>query len=169
MKTQIFSGLLGCLLMFGTTLANDTDSTTVTSIGQLVPDFKFRTDAGKTMNIKDLRGKIILINFFATWCSPCKREMPELQKEWLSLKEKDFFLISIGREETMQKVKNFKQKRKLAFPMAPDPERKIYKKFATKFIPRNIVIDKNGRILFQSEGFNMEEFNKMFILIKEKI
>ena len=169
MKARLIIIIALLALMTGTVFAGGSDSTTVTAVGQTVPEFSYMTDTGKQLSIRDMQGRVVLINFFATWCPPCKKEMPELEKIWQELKDKEFYLLSIGREETMKTVRDFKKEWKLSFPMAPDPQRKIYSKFATQTIPRNVLLDEDGTIIYQSEGYTEAEFMHMLALIKEKL
>ncbi|NOZ62864.1 MAG: TlpA family protein disulfide reductase [Calditrichaeota bacterium] len=136
---------------------------TRTKKGQQVPEFKVTTLAGKEVAINDLKGKVVLINFFATWCPPCKAEMPHLEKEiWQKYKNRDdFFLISIGREHKAEELVKFKKQKGFTFPIAPDPKRGVYSLFAEKMIPRNYVIDKDGKIALQEIGYNEELFSQL--------
>lgn len=104
-----------------------------------------------------------MINFFATWCGPCREELPELQKQvWEKYREnKKFALIVIGREHSQQEVADFKREAGFTMPFAPDPERQVYKLFATEFIPRTYVIDAEGKIAFQGMGWTPERFAEM--------
>ncbi len=137
------------------------ENTDVNRVGQIVPEFSVKTIDESNIDIKDLRGKIVLINFFATWCPHCINEMPYLENLWNKLKDKDFLIICIGREHSKQELVVFRDKKGFTFPIAPDPERKIYSLFATKYIPRNIVVDKAGKIVYQKKGFIKEEFQKL--------
>lgn len=148
----------------------DTTQTDMTKIGDLVPAFKVETTCGKTFDSQKLDGNVTLINFFATWCGPCNAEMPHLEKEiWQGYKDKGLTVISIGREHSADEVQAFKEKKELTFAMAPDPERTIYKKFATMYIPRNYILDKDGHILYQHKGFNNDELKKMIKTIETQL
>ena len=147
------------------------DTTTITSVGDKAPVFVCRTIDGKTIDISKLQGKIIMINFFATWCGPCMKELPVLQKNiWDKYKNNENFrLIILGREHSETEVKKFVGGKKFTMPFAPDPERKIYSLYATQFIPRNIIIGKDGRIIFQSMGYTPEEFKKIEDLLAKQL
>jgi len=139
--------------------------------GQKVPDFVFTTTVGKEFSSEELKGKVVLLNFFATWCPTCMKEMPALQKQvWEKYgDDKAFFLVSIGREQNMKKMKNFKKEKGYDFQFAPDTGRIIYSKFADKYIPRNVVVDKEGTIVYQSTGYTEGEFKDMMEVIKSEL
>ena len=148
--------------------AQEPDSTTLTQVGQVAPNFHVETLKGDAFDLHDLTGKVVWINFFATWCPPCKAEMPELEKQiWQRYQEEEFTVISIGREHTAEELVPFKEDKGLSFPMAPDPERKIYGLYATQFIPRNVLIDKEGKIAYQSRGYTPEEFEVLVEKLEE--
>lgn len=144
-----------------------TDTTTLIKVGSKAPGFTCKTIDGKTISLDKLKGKIVLINFFATWCGPCNVELPVLQKNiWDKYKNRsDFQLIVLGREHSDAEVKAFAENKKLSMPFAADPKREIFKLYATQNIPRNVLIGRNGKILFQSMGYNEQEFKKLEDLI----
>ncbi|WP_276090450.1 TlpA disulfide reductase family protein [Pedobacter sp. JY14-1] len=164
MKLLRLTLLLGLLPLL--TFAQ-TDSTTLTKVGDKLPDFSFELEKGKTVSISDYKGKLILINFFATWCGPCNMELPLVQKQiWEKYKDHPKFSFFVfGREEGWDILDPFKQKKGFTFPMLPDLKRDIFKKFATQSIPRNIIADEKGNIVYQSIGFYEEEFAKMVTFI----
>ncbi len=160
------------LLIFVTmqTYCQTADTTTLTKVGQFVPSFTVTTIDGKNIGISALKGKIVLVNFFATWCGPCMSEMPKVERDiWRQLKRDDFVVIAIGREHTRQELIKFNKEKKFSFLIAPDPERAVFDLFATAYIPRNYVIGKDGKILFQSVGYSTEEFNEMIQCIKSEL
>ena len=149
------------------------DESTLTRVGQEAPAFSCITVDGAAIDIKAMKGKVIWINFFATWCPPCKKELPVLEKNIMEKYKDnpDFVLVVIGREHTMEEMKDYATSTKLKLPFAPDEERKIFSKFATQSIPRNIIISKDGKIASQSIGYTESEFanleNQVADLIKQ--
>lgn len=149
----------------------DIRATTLIAEGEAVPDFTFVNTEGNQYNMKGLKGKVVLLNFFATWCPTCMKEMPALQNQvWSRYKDhEDFMLVSIGREQDMQKMKDFKAEKDYDFHFAPDTGRVIYGRFAEKYIPRNVVVDQEGTIIYQSTGYEEEEFDNMLQLIEREL
>lgn len=152
-------------------LSAQDDPTTLTKVGDKAPLFTCKTIDGKTIDISKLQGKIVMINFFATWCGPCNLELPVMQKNiWDKYKNRsDFELIILGREHNEAEVSKFVKGKGFTMPFAPDPERKIFSLYATQSIPRNIIIGKDGKIIFQSIGFTPEEFKEIENLLAEKL
>lgn len=143
------------------------DEFTLVKTGETSPDFTFETAPGKTMKLSELKGKVVWINFFATWCGPCRKELPHLQEEVYNQykNNNDFVLIILGREHKWEEVNKFKEEQGFTMPFYPDPERKVFSLYANQNIPRNFIIDKDGKVAFSSIGFEPEEFEK----IKEKV
>ncbi|WP_396173606.1 TlpA family protein disulfide reductase [Flavobacterium sp.] len=132
-------------------------------LNETSPEFSFTTNDGKTVKLSDYKGKVILINFFATWCGPCMKEMPYIQKDlWEKLKKNDTFIIlSFGRDHSQEEVNKFIETKKFTFPIFADKDKSIYNLFATKYIPRNYLIDSNGKVIYASTGFSEKEFEEL--------
>ena len=139
------------------------ENSTLNKVGDKAPTFICTTLDGKVIDTKELKGKVIWVNFFATWCGPCRRELPVLQEEvYKKYKDnKDFVLVVLGREEGVDKIKKFAEENNYELPFAPDLERKIFSLYASQSIPRNVIIDKKGIISLQGIGYNEKEFKEM--------
>ncbi|MCZ4693568.1 TlpA family protein disulfide reductase [Ancylomarina euxinus] len=160
--------LLVLALVFTSSLWADENEGNLTKKGQLAPDFTITSLDGDLFKLSDLKGKVILVNFFATWCGPCMKELPELEKQlWPRFKNENFKMISIGREHTVTELKKFQCAKEFTFPIAADPQRHIYAKYAEKYIPRNYIIDKEGYIIFQGKGFSQKELDEMMEIIEK--
>ena len=140
----------------------------VVKVGDTAPEFTMQLTNGETISLQDLRGKVVVLQFTASWCSVCRKEMPHLEKEvWQPNKDKDFILIGVDYDEPLEKVIAFQEKMETTYPMALDPNGDIFAKFSHKKsgVTRNVVIDQNGQIVFLTRLYERKEFEAM----KEKI
>ena len=159
---RVFVFVVSLLVLGSLARVNAQEKETLVKVGDDVPEFVVEMFDGQKINIKDLKGKIVLINFWATWCPPCQEELKREQKAIIDrFKGKDFVFLAISREESKEQVKKFRERNGYTFPMGLDPERKIYSKFATATIPRNFIIDKKGKIVEIEVGYTKEAFAKM--------
>jgi peroxiredoxin len=163
------------LVLACTTMAafaqNSDDDGTLTKVGQQSPVFKIKLDKSKVVSITDYKGKIVFINFFATWCPPCLTELPRIQKEvWEKFKDyPNFTLMALGREEGWDKILPFKAVNNYTFNLLPDEGRKVFELFATQILPRNVILDETGKIIYQSVNYNEREFNQMLTLLNNRL
>ena len=140
----------------------------IVNVGDESPDFKMQLIDGKTITKKDLIGKVAVLQFTASWCSVCRKEMPHLEKEvWQKFKVKDFILIGVDRDEPLDVVQEFTKEIKVTYPMALDPGADIFALFAAREagVTRNIVIDQTGKIVFLTRLFDEKEFKAMIAKI----
>jgi peroxiredoxin len=140
--------------------------TTLTVVGQPAPDFTVATLDGGPFTLGAHLGQVVLVNWFATWCPPCREEMPHLQREvWEVFGPRGLVMISVARQEEADVVAPFVKKHGTTWPFGLDPDRVAYAQYAEAYIPRNTVIGRDGRIIFQSEGFAAEDFQAMIVAI----
>jgi peroxiredoxin len=157
-----------CLLAFSFSLFSQ-DEFTLVKEGQIAPDFSFSTENGQVKKLSELKDKVVWINFFATWCGPCRQELPHLQKEvYNKLKNnKNFELIILGREHKWEEINKFVADNKFTMPFYPDIERKVFSLYAKQNIPRNFIIDKDGKVAVSSSGYNEKEFGEIVEKVEE--
>ena len=145
--------------------ATDTDRGYIVKTGDLAPaDFKLQLIDGTKTSLNELKGKIVILQFTASWCSVCREEMPHLEKEvWQTYKDKGVVLIGVDRDEPIQKVTAFHKDMKISYPLALDPGADIFGRFAHKKsgVTRNVVIDRDGRIAYLTRLYDTQEFSAM--------
>lgn len=175
MKTIRFAGLCAfavtIVLLRQTAADDDTAKATRVKVGEKAPDFTCKTIPGDEFSLAGQKGKVVLINFFATWCGPCLAELPQLEKEIVQkyADRKDFKVIVIGREHNAADLEKFAKEKKLPLPFAPDPKREIYGKYAEQFIPRNFVVGRDGKIKLASTGFDESHFQELIRTIENEL
>lgn len=133
-------------------------------VGDTAPDFTVKEAGGKSYKLSDLRGNVVMLQFTASWCSVCRKEMPFIEKEiWIPGKNQGLVVIGIDRDEPVETVKKFASDIKITYPLALDPGADIFGMFAEKQagVTRNIIIDRNGKIIFLTRLFEREEFDQM--------
>jgi peroxiredoxin len=160
---------LALIIVFICTASFAQDKFTLVKTGEPAPDFEYNKPDGVVRKLSELKGKVVLINFFATWCPPCRQELPHLQSDiYLKYKDrKDFELLIFGREQTAATIDSFKVANKYQMAFYPDLGRKIFSLYGTQNIPRNFLIDKSGKIVFTSVGYNEKDFEKLKKEIKD--
>jgi len=112
-------------------------------------DFILSDLEGKPWHLRNLKGKVVLVNFWATWCPPCRKEMPDLQALYDKYKDQGLVVLSISDEEAA-KVNPFIAERKITYPVLLDPGRKVNEAFVVEGIPKSFVYNRDGKLVAQS-------------------
>jgi peroxiredoxin len=112
-------------------------------------DFTLNDVQGKPWHLQELRGKVVLVNFWATWCPPCRKEMPDLQALYDKYKDQGFVVLSIS-DEPSAKVTPFIDERKISYPVLLDPGRDVHALYQIEGIPKSFVYDRDGKLVAQS-------------------
>ena len=143
----------------------------IVKIGQQVPDFVLKTTDGKSIPVSSLKGKVVMLQFTASWCSVCRKEMPHIESDiWKKYKnDPNFALYGIDLDEPKETVEKFAKDVPVTYPLTLDPKGDIFYRFAEKNagVTRNVIVDKTGKIVYMTRLYKEEEFQEMKKVIAE--
>lgn len=142
----------------------------IVKTGDAAPAFEFELTNGEKVKSKKLKGSVIMLQFTASWCGVCRKEMPFIESEiWQVYKDKGLKLYGVDRDEPLEKALSLKEATGISYPLALDPGAEVFKLFAHEKsgVTRNVIIDKNGRIVFLTRLFERTEFDEMKNVIAE--
>ena len=138
-------------------------------VGDIAPDFTLKLTDGSDFTLSKNRDKVVMLQFTASWCGVCRKEMPFIEKDiWQKHKENpNFVLLGIDREEPLEDVKKFAETTGVTYPLALDSNADVFASYAERKsgITRNILIDGEGRIVKLTRLFNETEFNGLVQMI----
>lgn len=126
-------------------------------VGQPAPDFALSTPDGETVRLADFRGQPVLVNFWATWCPPCKIEMPDLEQLYQKYRDQGFEIIAVDQKETPAAVKKYFDDMGLSFQPVIDSTGEIFNLYRVVALPTSYFIDANGVVQFQHRGLMTAE------------
>ena len=145
----------------------------IVKVGDQVPDFDLMMMDGTTLNIKELQGKVVMLQFTASWCGVCRKEMPHIESEiWQKLKDHpEFALYGIDLKETPEVTAEFAKAIPVTYPLTLDPEGERFALFCDKGagVTRNIILDRTGKIIMLTRLYDEAEFASMVKLINDEL
>lgn len=140
-------------------------------VGDQAPDFTIQYLDGSRKQLSDLKGKLVMVQFTASWCGVCRKEMPYIEKEiWGKHKDNpNFALIGVDLKEDKETTAKFARDIKVTYPLTLDTDGSVFGLYTVPNagVTRNIIIDKEGKIVMLTRLFEMEEFNSMVKYIDE--
>lgn len=150
--------------------AAEAEATTLVQAGDKAPDFTVGMFDGSRVTLSDLRGKVVLLNFWATWCPPCREELARVQSDLIDrFAGRDFIFLPVSRGEARSAVETFRNQKGYDFPMGLDSAQSVYGLYATNFIPRNFLIDREGNVVRATIGYEPEEFDALIANIEKTL
>lgn len=147
-KPLIFFVVVGSIAaLFIYREASKTGQPGVISVGQQAPDFTIKDENGKQVKLSDFRGKLVFLNFWATWCAPCIEEMPEMDTLNQKFKDRKFQMMAVSVDNNWEVVKDFYNKHNLEIPTYLDPGQQIRNSYKVRGYPETFILDRNGSVL----------------------
>ena len=145
----------------------------IVRVGDIAPELEMELTDGQKVKLSDLRGKVVMLQFTASWCGVCRKEMPFIESD-IGQKHKanpNFALYGVDRDEPVETVKAFAEKTGVTYPLALDPGADHFAKYADRKagITRNVLIDKTGKIVMLTRLYNEEEFASLCKKIDEML
>lgn len=121
--------------------------------GAKAEDFSLPDVAGKQMSLAQYNGKVVMLNFWATWCRPCRTEMPSMQKLYHAYKDKDFVILAVSVDRKGKgDVNEFVRQNGYTFPILLDPDSTVSDRYHVPYLPATFIIDRQGRIVSREYG-----------------
>lgn len=165
-KIMLFIALVISVSIFA---GSKDDRAYIVKVGQQAPDFSMKLTNGKVVKLSDMKGKVVMLQFTASWCSVCRKEMPFIERDiWGKHKSNpNFTLLAIDRDEPRATVLKFAKSIPITYPIGLDPHADIFALYAVREagITRNVIVDKTGKIVFLTRLYDVTEFNKLTKLI----
>jgi peroxiredoxin len=142
----------------------------IVKIGDSIPNLTMTLTNGKKISSKQWKGKVVMLQFTASWCGVCRKEIPFIERDiWLrNKKNPNFLLLGVDRDEPLEKVKRYQKEMEITYPLVIDPNADIFGIFADKKagITRNVIIDQKGKIVYMTRLFKESEFREMVRVIE---
>jgi len=163
-RTSWLRGLVAGLLVATTAFASG-------SASKPAPDFTLANRAGGQMSLAKLKGQVVMINFWASWCGPCRQEMPLLDQMYKKYKPLGFTLVGVNVEPDSTDAEGYLKKTPVTYPILLDKENKVSSLYEVSAMPSSVIVDRKGRVRYVHHGYKPgdenEFLNQIRALVKE--
>ncbi|HIW66436.1 MAG TPA: TlpA family protein disulfide reductase [Candidatus Alistipes intestinipullorum] len=150
--------------------AVDPEKETLVHAGDTAPDFTVEMLDGSQLTLSDLRGKVVLLTFWASWCPTCQEEMAVVEEQIIErFAGRPFVFLPVARAESREEVAGYFDREGFDFPAGCDSDGTIYARYASSYIPRHYVIDPDGTVSYQSVDYDEEKFAALIVSIEATI
>lgn len=140
-----------------------------TAYAQKAPDFSLKGDKGKTISLKNYRGKVVYVDFWASWCVPCRKSFPWMNEMQATYQNKGFEVIGVNLDSSHKEASRFLKQIPANFTIAYDPDGETPGKYQVSVMPTSFLVDKKGEIIYVHKGFKKSQSEDMEARIKEAL
>lgn len=149
---SILAFVLMCMTLGGMAFAR-TAIAALPAVGARAPDFALNSSTGRNMRLSELRGEVVLINFWATWCGPCRQEMPQLGRLYEQYRAAGFTLLGVNIDDNRANAEAVVKKLGLHFPTLFDSDKRVARLYDVDTMPATLLIDRDGRVRYVHRGY----------------
>jgi thiol-disulfide isomerase/thioredoxin len=149
-RTALTTRLLGCCLAVALTWSASAASI---APGSPAPGFQLHSSTSSDLSLSDLKGQVVLINFWASWCGPCRQEMPVLEQLYKKYKPAGFTLLGVNVEPKSADAMGFLKATPVSFPILFDPDSKVSQLYAVPGMPSTVILDRTGKVRYVHQGY----------------
>ncbi len=128
-------------------------SAALPAVGVVAPDFASKSDSGRNVRLSELRGRVVLINFWASWCGPCRHELPLLNKVYAQYRAAGFMLLAVNVDDNRKDADAMLKRLDLRFPILFDGNKNVAKLYGVDMMPATLLIDRDGRVRYVHRGY----------------
>lgn len=139
------------------------------SISGKAPDFTLKSRDGKNLRLSDYRGQVVMINFWASWCGPCRQEMPLLEDLYKRYSKLGFTIVGVNVDTDSSKANNYLKDVTVSFPIVYDTSNNVSKTFNVNAMPTTVIVDRNGNMRFLHQGYKPGYENEYKKQVKQLI
>ncbi len=147
------AAMLGGALLVAVAMPSPPAHAALPATGQSAPDFTLKSAAGQNLRLRDLRGEVVLINFWATWCGPCRQEMPELNKLHAQFHNAGFTLLGVNIDDDPGAARELARKLGVSFPVLLDTDKRVSRLYDVDTMPATLIVDRNGKVRYVHRGY----------------
>jgi peroxiredoxin len=138
-------------------------------IGQKAPDFTLRANTGKNLKLSELRGQVLMINFWATWCAPCRQEMPHLNRLHEQYRKAGFVLLGVNVDDKAMAAEAMVRELNIVFPVVFDTDKQVTRRYDVDAMPSTVLIDRDGKVRHIFRGYRTGTEHRYEAAIRELI
>ncbi|WP_347332699.1 TlpA family protein disulfide reductase [Marinimicrobium locisalis] len=143
--------------------------TAMAAHAEKAPDFTLKSESGENIRLEEQRGKVVMINFWASWCAPCRKEMPLLDELYDRYKDAGFTLFGVNVEQDPEAAKKFLENVGVSFPILYDPESDVSRTYQVSAMPTTVMVDRDGEVRYVNRGYKEGDEEKYRKQIRELI